>query len=548
MSEKPNTNAFLLQKSAKEREMRVPESWSGGSDYSEIEVSGPEATIEVGGTLNVAPEQNIEVFTVNQTTAPSNQTTVEASEQSEVYDNTEPEEDEPRIEANVSENINTGPNHPHQPLRAMGNLSAERFSIEIEDQGNEPWDGSHKHLRNLSPFTIALLPPEDIAAPSGSGNPDPYSWDRFSKLVSELPKLKASDKIADKATRTGDIDTAISNLQMFVSEGKITPELAVMINGTNRFNVTPFFGLANVADVYIQLLNMFKTPPLILLVNPNSMSVNYNKIQNYSERTRYGYIFQAWGEELPTLNFSGRIGAYVGGESAQEKRGSYSDKIIKNQETTHVSGVQEVSRRVSPAYQNLMQLLLLYKNNAYIRDNVGKSQANHMIGMVEISYDGVRYQGHFDKLEWTFEENNNLGGVNFSFDFTATRIIHTDERNSIPMKQRNPNTSSRFGGDRSERGRPGAMRDFMTRLASNSDGSILGNAGISIEQNLVTINEDGEAEASSAVRSWRNQAAQTVVGQSIAIGNDREGYDEGEYEVQDSSGIVRTRNYTPEDF
>ena len=536
MSGDTSTKAIILQRSSEDREMRVPESWSGGSDYSEIGISGPEANIEIGGTLTIDPASNLDVLQVNQTT-----------EQATSEDEGRIIEEPPAVEDDAGINA-TPPNfnqieHAHQPLRAMGGLSGERFSVEIEDQGNEPWDGSHKHLRNLSPFTIQLLPPEEFVKTESSGNSDPYSWDRLSNLVGKKVKLKSSDSIQERVTS---IDQAISSLQMYVHNGEITPQMRETLKGTIDTYASPFFSLANVADVYIQLLEMFKTPPLILLVNPSSMSVNYNKIQNFSERTRYGYIYQAWGEELPTLNFSGRIGAYIGGESAQEKRGSYSDKIIKNQETTHVSGVQEVSRRVSPAYQNLMQLLLLYKNNAYIRDNVGKSQANHMVGTVEISYDGVRYNGHFDKLEWTFEETNNLGGVNFSFDFTATRIVHTDERNSIPMKQRNPNEGSRFGDERSDRSRAGAMKAYEARLERSNGGIFLGGV-VGIEQNLASVDEDGNIVAGDSVRSWRNQAAETVVGQSIAVAQDD--YEEGEYDTQDSSGIIRrTRDYTPEDM
>ena len=148
----------------------------------------------------------------------------------------------------------------------------------------------------------------------------------------------------------------------------------------------------------------------------------------------------------------------------------------------------------------------------------------------------------------SFEENNNLGGVNFSFDFTATRIIHTDERNSIPMKQRDPNSGQRFGDDRND-GRSRTMRDYMTRLANApDDGSSFGiDYIVSGQQNIATVDEDGNLSGGS-VRSWRNQAAQGVVGAAVAMGEDTEGYEQGEYEVQDTNGIVRTRNYTPEDF
>ena len=539
---KPSTKGFLLQRSAEERRARanVDSEVVTGSRTQQVE-GDTTLVLEVGGrTLYNEPDKEV-----------TNETVDEAARTGTVPESSLPAyqgSEEMVIEANAKADAALEfSNFEHQPLAAMGNLSGERFTISLEDQGNQPWDASNSAARKLSPFTIQLLPPDDIVLSESSGNADPYSWDKFSSLVKDKVPLKSSNKIEDQARAgiSGQLDQAISSLSMLMYDGQISAASQELLSGRSQFDATPLFSVANVADVYMQLLNMFKTPPLILLINPTSMSVNYNKIQNFSERTRYGYIYQAWGEELPVLNFSGRIGAYVGGESANQKRATYEDAVIKNQKTTHVSGVQEVSRRVSPAYQNLMQLLLLYKNNAYIRDNVGGSQANHMIGTVEISYDGVRYQGQFDKMEWSFEENNNLGGVNFSFDFTATRIIHTDERNSIPMKQRDPNSGQRFGDDRND-GRSRTMRNYMTRLANEpSDGSSFG--GGVVQQNVATVDEDGNLSGGS-IRSWREQATQDVLGLTVdRIVND-EDYEDYENPSGDTNGIVRSRNYTPEDF
>ena len=542
---KPSTRGFLLQRSAEERRARanVDSEVVTGSRTQQVE-GDTTLVLEVGGRSLYNDEPDKKEVT--------NETVDEAARTGTVPESSLPSyqgAEDLLIEANADAPLESS-TFEHQPLAAMGDLSAERFSVSLEDQGNQPWDASNSAARKLSPFTIQLLPPDDIVLSESSGNADPYSWDKFSSLVKDKIPLKSSNKIEDQARAgiSGQLDQAISSLSMLMYDGQVSAASTELLSGRVQFDATPLFSVANVADVYMQLLTMFKTPPLVLLINPNSMSVNYNKIQNFSERTRYGYIYQAWGEELPVLNFSGRIGAYVGGESANQKRATYEDAVIKNQKTTHVSGVQEVSRRVSPAYQNLMQLLLLYKNNAYIRDNVGGSQANHMIGTVEISYDGVRYQGQFDKMEWSFEENNNLGGVNFSFDFTATRIVHTDERNSIPMKQRDPNSGQRFGDDRND-GRSRTMRDYMTRLANApDDGSSFGiDYIVSGQQNIATVDEDGNLSG-GAVRSWREQATQDVLGLSIDASVNSEDYEDYENPSGDTNGIVRSRNYTPEDF
>lgn len=389
------------------------------------------------------------------------------------------------------------PIYEHQPLHVFSGLSAERTSWSVEDQQNPPMDASNKNVRHLSPFTISLLPPKEMAAATAS---DPYSWTGLGSLSSKAKELmdqanptatssfwnpgQDSKSAADRAAADTGFRAIISNLEMMVYNGQISAATeGTLSQGLNISETTPLFGQANVADIYMQLIQMMRTPPLILLINPTSMNVTYAKIQAFQERTRYGYIYQAWGEQLPTINFSGRIGAYYGGESTTALTGGEGDA------TTHPSGVQEACRRVSPAYQNLMSLFMLYKNNGYIRDIVGGSQANWMIGMVEIAYDGVRYIGQFDKLEWTFEESNNLGGVNFSFDFTATEIRHTDERSSSVMRMSNPNSGSRFGDD------PNEIRTMASFI-----------------QSVQTADQEGaaaffgyEQTENDAVSSWNNQ-------------------------------------------
>jgi len=361
--------------------------------------------------------------------------------------------------------------YEHQPLHVFSGLSAERASWSVEDQQNPPMDASNKNIRHLSPFTISLLPPKEVGAATAS---DPYSWTGLGNLSVKTQALMGmanptattsfwtpgsdAKSAADRAAADIGFKAVISNLEMMVYNGQITSATEGTLSNdlAGVQDTIPLFGQANVADIYMQLIQMMRTPPLILLINPTSMNVTYAKIQSFQERTRYGYIYQAWGEQLPTINFSGRIGAYYGGESPSALTGPAVSGSLATSSgfgdsaTTHPSGVQEACRRVSPAYQNLMNLFMLYRNNGYIRDTVGGSQANWMIGMVEIAYDGVRYIGQFDKLEWTFEEANNLGGVNFSFDFTATEIRHTDERSNSVLRMNNPNNGSRFGDDPNE--------------------------------------------------------------------------------------------------
>ena len=411
--------------------------------------------------------------------------------------------------------------YEHQPHAAFAGLSGERIETTSENQQNTPFSGEQKSLRHYSPFTIALLPPKEISAlnTGSAADKDPYSWSSLGKLTTKIaeqamvtPETNQSyfssawegdgDRLNKRSMQAAGIEQAISDLNMLVHEGQISTQTdhTLQGNGYKGESMTPLVSVAHIADVYMQLLQMFRTPPLLLLVNPTSMSVTYSKLQSHQERTRYGYIFQAWGEELPVLNFSGRIGAFYGGESPGGRR-----QFMSFEESTHVSGVQEAARRVSPAYQNLMNLMKLYKNNGYIRDNVGKSQANHLIGMVEISYDGVRYIGHFDKMEYTFEESGNLGGVNFSFDFTATEIRRNeDERHPYVMKMSNPNEGGRFGDGSSDQ-KYSSMAQFLQEAERT------GSSGWDLQSNndFNDENPDEEGTQNSVLDSW---AAQTQIG------------------------------------
>tara|TARA_B100001057_G_scaffold62712_1_gene56247 strand:+ start:268 stop:2079 length:1812 start_codon:yes stop_codon:yes gene_type:complete len=394
----------------------------------------------------------------------------------------------------------------HQPHATYANLTGERTDTSYQEQQNFPISGENKQIRKYSPFTIGLIPPKEITDlnQTSAANKDPYSWSGLGKLAKKLEDtmvMPAEDKRYFSSAWSGDsarltarsnaakkLDTVLSELSMLVYEGQISSQTEYDLRGVDYASAhqTPLLSVANVADIYHQLIDMYRTPPLLLLINPMSMNVTYSKIQAHQERTRYGYIFQAWGEQLPVINFSGRIGAFVSGESQQGRR-----QFMSDEKSTHGSGVQEVSRRNSPAYQNLMNLMKLYKNNAYIRDTVNGSQANWMVGAVEIAYDGVRYIGHFDKLEYTFEEQGNLGGINFSFDFTATEIRRDDsERKPYVTKMRNPNSGARFGDG-------GMDSSFSTMEQYRNDREKRGESGVS---GIISNNDYDDAKP-----SWNKQ-------------------------------------------
>jgi hypothetical protein len=180
-------------------------------------------------------------------------------------------------------------------------------------------------------------------------------------------------------------------------------------------------------DIAMQLSAQVNTPPLVLLINPTTLQIDRTKLQQFQDRTRYGYVFQAFGEEQPKIRITARCGAFVSGGR----------------------GVHVASRRDSLAWQNLMDAFHFYKNNGYIYDTVGKSNAHHFVGALSIQYDQWIYYGHMESFSFTLDEGNQLGGVEFSMDFTVSRMVDTAPQpfTVTPMKSPTPSLSDpRYSG------------------------------------------------------------------------------------------------------
>jgi len=192
-------------------------------------------------------------------------------------------------------------------------------------------------------------------------------------------------------------------------------------------------GAPAIADVYaavdiaMQLSAQLNTPPLVLLINPTSLTVDRTKLQQYQDRTRYGYVFQAWGEEQPKLSITAKCGAFVSGGR----------------------GVHMASKRDSLAWQNLMNAFHFYRNNGYIYDTVGKSNAHHFVGALSIQYDQWIYYGHMESFSFTMEDTSQQGGIEFSMEFTVSRMLDTAPQpfTVLPMKSPTPSLSDpRYSG------------------------------------------------------------------------------------------------------
>lgn len=161
--------------------------------------------------------------------------------------------------------------------------------------------------------------------------------------------------------------------------------------------------LENALDIKAQLDAQVSREPLVLLLPPQSLSIQRTKLQQYSDKTRQGYVFQAWGEDQPKLSISGKCAAFYSRER----------------------GLQWASRKNSEAWSNFHTLMQYYFNNGYIYDTVGGSNAHHMVGSLSIHYDQWIYHGHIESFGYTLDDQHPHGGFDFNFEFTASQIVDT---------------------------------------------------------------------------------------------------------------------------
>ena len=289
--------------------------------------------------------------------------------------------------------------------------------IEYMPGETSPVDGSNSLLRVLSPFIIRVEPPLIYAnwSPGKSGK-------HFGTYDTAFRGVSSYVSARDSLTALGNVTA---------NQGGATPETIAYLGGgskstadTSGTTATPGYpagkpsmtNLMTGLDIAMQLRGILDAPPLILLINPQSFQVQYTKIQQFQERTRLGYVFQAWGEEQPKITFTARCGAYY---SAQR-------------------GVQRASRADSASWQNLMALFALYRSNGYIVDTVGKSNAHHMVGSLSIQYDQNIYYGHMDSLSWTEEENQQNGGISMEIAFTVSAMTDLAKPSFNVAPMRNP--------------------------------------------------------------------------------------------------------------
>lgn len=265
-----------------------------------------------------------------------------------------------------------------------------------------------------APFVVRLVVPDALL----QGAESEVSVDLLNAAARGLDK----NKVGAAVSRSTAFGSSRAALNTFVSGGKI-------LKGLPGFN-SAIADAYTAADISVQVQKILDCPPLTLLVNPSEMSIAYTKIQSYQSKTRYGYVFEAWGEELPTISFSGSTAGFV-----TPSRG-YSFKSMPD----------------SAAWQNFSTLVQMYKNNGYIYDTIGKSYAHLFVGSVAIDYDQWTYVGNIESFSYTIDEGM-FCRVQFEMEFKVTKMYDTSVSSNTVGLLHPPGTTTRtFSSDTSDLG------------------------------------------------------------------------------------------------
>lgn len=322
-----------------------------------------------------------------------------------------------------------------------------RLAYSFETQPGLPVDNTNPLLRALSPFTLRIVPPSIIGAQEelgvnvnliGRANQSLQDTQAAANAVRSLFGVQSITGSEQASARLIQLERLVSAGQV-ISGATSDTERAVLVDSSTA------------ASIAYQVERVLQTPPLTLLINPSEMSISYTSIQQFSERSREGYIFQRWGEAQPTASFSGSTGGFVAGVNPQAG-------FPEMQETPSVSGLQYASKHDSAAWQNFMSLFQFYKNNGYIYDLVGGTEAHLLIGAIAIDYDQFTYVGHIESFDFSYQENM-PHRVEWSMEFTIDQMFDTAQAplSVQPMIAPQPNPSYPSRTAQRFTGRPDAL-------------------------------------------------------------------------------------------
>ena len=304
-----------------------------------------------------------------------------------------------------------------------GLFSSPGYEYTYEQQTGKPVDGTRKLPRLLSPFTIRIVLPEMLGESTGV---DVNLIGRASQSAEENNSMANQ---ARAAFGLPSVDGGENQLVQIRAEYSAGQYLAGNSSLTER---AALVDATTLADIKYQVERALTIPPLTLLINPTEMAVSYASIQNFSDLTRKGYVFQRWGEEQVSISFSGTTGAFVAGSNNVQ---SFSPQ------TNSPNGVQFASKRDSAAFQNFVSLYQVYRNAGYIYDSIGGSAAQLAVGAVAIDYDQMTYVGHIESFNYGYSTDS-PHSIQWDMEFKVDKMYDHAESPVVVLPESSPSVST----------------------------------------------------------------------------------------------------------
>lgn len=199
---------------------------------------------------------------------------------------------------------------------------------------------------------------------------------------------------------------------------------------------------------------MQNTPPLKMLVNPQSFKLSAEKIISDGEWGRNGPIVEHWGDNLDKIEASGKVAAFysmdAGSPTGYGLNSAGGPATLSPGGASGGPGITRIARQYSQAYQNFLSLWLIYKNNGGIWlppfststvspsfQSGQTSQVNNLsvLGSVYIFYDNILYLGSFDSFNLTESETAPYTlEYNYSFTVRATFLLDNSTDYSLQLQ------------------------------------------------------------------------------------------------------------------
>jgi len=336
------------------------------------------------------------------------------------------------------------------------------LSYTFETQASTPYDASNRLARKLSPFTLRLVVPQALL---------PQDSNVDVNLIGKAGSTASEASNAANSFRRALTQTIIT--PAFYSEAEYLTDLNATLSAGRVLQTTMgtesravLADNVTVADIRYQVEKMLQTPPLTLFINPTDMNITYTAIQQYSQRTRHGKIFERWGEDLPKISISGSTGAWCAGADPSAAMGFPS----AGGQNSVATGVQFASKRDSAAFQQFISLYHLYRNNGYIYDTIEESQAMLFVGAVAIDYDQMTYVGNIGSFEYSYEEDD-PNRIQWSMEFTVGRMYDHAESPVLVTPESSPSVT------------PGSlsMAESIAAMAGTPTRTDIADAGVGLQ-------------------------------------------------------------------